>query len=154
MLIICNWMMYGMCSSGAVSTLCFVWKFSCIMFHSLIHAYMCSRVYCVCSWAWREREHKRTQTRKNFILQGLYFRFSQKPVQQLVLAKLLMNRYQITGIIYIHIGMNEWVKHYTWEFLHKHSVFTAPDEHMPYIIQLHIMSIEPANKAAEHLISS
>ena len=33
-------LMYGMCSSGAVSTLCFVWKFSCIMFHSLIHAYM------------------------------------------------------------------------------------------------------------------
>ena len=27
-------------SSGAVSTLCFVWKFSCITFHSLIHAYM------------------------------------------------------------------------------------------------------------------
>ena len=32
-------------------------------------------------------------------------------------------------------------------------MFTAPDEHMPYIIQLHIMSIQPANKAAEHLIS-
>ena len=31
-------------------------------------------------------------------------------------------------------------------------MFTAPDEHMPYIIQLHIMSIQPANKAAEHLI--
>ena len=29
--------MYDMCSSGAVSTLCFVWKFSCITFHSLIH---------------------------------------------------------------------------------------------------------------------
>ena len=65
-----------------------------------------------------------------------------------------MNRYQITGIIYIHIGMNEWVKRYTWGFPHKHCVFTAPDEHMPYIIQLHIMSIQPANKAAEHLISS
>ena len=25
----------------------------------------------------------------------------------------------------------------------KHSVFTAPDEHMPYIIQLHIMSVQP-----------
>ena len=34
------WMMYGMCSSGTVSTLCFVCTFSCIMFHSLIHAYM------------------------------------------------------------------------------------------------------------------
>ena len=36
----------------------------------------------------------------------------------------------------------------------KHSVFTAPDELMPYVIQLHVMSIQPANKAAEHLISS
>ena len=30
----------SLCSSGAVSTLCFVWKLSCITFHSLIHAYM------------------------------------------------------------------------------------------------------------------
>ena len=29
-------------------------------------------------------------------------------------------------------------------------MFTAPDQHMPYIIQLHVMSIQPANKAAEH----
>ena len=29
-----------MCTSGAVNTLCFVWKFSCIKCHSLIHAYM------------------------------------------------------------------------------------------------------------------
>ena len=36
----------------------------------------------------------------------------------------------------------------------KHSVFTAPDEHMPYVIQVHIISIQPANKAIEHLISS
>ena len=36
----------------------------------------------------------------------------------------------------------------------KHSVFTATDEQMPHIIQLHIMSIQPANKAAEHMISS
>ena len=33
-----------------------------------------------------------------------------------------------------------------WNFIHenfdtKHSVLTAPDEHMSYIIQLHIMSI-------------
>ena len=33
-------------------------------------------------------------------------------------------------------------------------MFPAPDEHVPYIIQLHIMSIKPANKAAELLISS
>ena len=29
-----------MCASGAVDRLCFVWKFSCIAFHSLIHAYI------------------------------------------------------------------------------------------------------------------
>ena len=32
-------------------------------------------------------------------------------------------------------------------------MFTAPDEHMR-IIQLHIMSTQPPNKAAEHLISA
>ena len=62
-----------------------------------------------------------------------------------------MSRYQITGI---QLGMNEWVKRYAWEFPHKRSVFTALDEYMPYIIQLHIMNIQPANKAAEYLISS
>ena len=36
--------------------------------------------------------------------------------------------------------MSEW--HVIHENFHtKHSVLTAPDEHMPYIIQLHIMSI-------------
>ena len=36
--------------------------------------------------------------------------------------------------------MNEW--NVILENFHtKHSVLTAPDEHMPYIIQLHIMSI-------------
>ena len=29
-----------MCASGAVSTLCLVWKFSCVKFHLLIHAFM------------------------------------------------------------------------------------------------------------------
>ena len=64
-----------------------------------------------------------------------------------------MSRYQITGIIYdIHIGMNERVNIIHENFHTKHSMFIAPDEHMPYIIQLHIMSIQPANKAAERLI--
>ena len=43
----------------------------------------------------------------------------------------------------------------------KHSVFTAPDAHADadacshaYITQLYIMSIQPVNKAAEHLINS
>ena len=39
--------------------------------------------------------------------------------------------------------MSEWnVIHEN--FATKHSVLTAPDEHMPYIIQLHIMSIRRA----------
>ena len=36
--------------------------------------------------------------------------------------------------------MSEWNVIYE-NFHTKHSVLTAPDEHMPYIIQLHIMSI-------------
>ena len=36
----------------------------------------------------------------------------------------------------------------------KHSIFTAPDVHMHYITQLYIMSIQPVNKAVEHLINS
>ena len=28
-----------MCASGTVNTICFVWKSSCLTFHSLIHAY-------------------------------------------------------------------------------------------------------------------
>ena len=31
----------------------------------------------------------------------------------------------------------------------KHSVLTAPDEHMPYIIQLHIMSIRERERERE-----
>ena len=46
-----------------------------------------------------------------------------------------------------------------WNIIHenfhtKHSVLTAPDEHLPYIIQLHMVSMLWANEAAEHLISS
>ena len=37
--------------------------------------------------------------------------------------------------------MNEWVSVMHDNFHTKHSVLTAPDEHMPHIIQLHIMSI-------------
>ena len=51
--------------------------------------------------------------------------------------------------------MSEWnVKHVN--FHTKHSVLIAPNEHMPYIIQLHehMVSILWANEAAEHLISS
>ena len=39
----------------------------------------------------------------------------------------------------------------------QNSMLTVPDEHMPYIIQLHIMIIRwahYANEAAEHLTSS
>ena len=37
-----------MCASGAVNTLCFVWKFSSITFHSLIHA--CMYINDVCNF--------------------------------------------------------------------------------------------------------
>ena len=36
----------------------------------------------------------------------------------------------------------------------KHSVFTAPDVHMHTSLKLYIVSIQPVNKAAEHLINS
>ena len=36
--------------------------------------------------------------------------------------------------------MSEWYVIYE-NFHTKHSMLAAPDEHMPYIIQLHIMSI-------------
>ena len=39
--------------------------------------------------------------------------------------------------------MSEWNVIYV-NFHTKHSVLTAPDEQMPYIIQLHIMSIRSA----------
>ena len=40
----------------------------------------------------RQRERDLELELENFILQGLQFRFSQKPAYQLDLAKLLMNR--------------------------------------------------------------
>ena len=56
--------------------------------------------------------------------------------------------------MYIHIGMNEWVKFDTGEFPHKTwRVHSARCTHA-YITQLYIMSIQPVNKAVEHLINS
>ena len=55
----------------------------------------------------RKRERDGELELENFILQGLQFRFSQKPGQQLVLTKLVMSKYKITSIIDIYIGMNE-----------------------------------------------
>ena len=40
----CMLIMYT--ASGAVNTLCFVWKFSCIKLHSFVHAYMCINDIC------------------------------------------------------------------------------------------------------------
>ena len=49
--------------------------------------------------------------------------------------------------------MNEWVKFDTWEFPHKTwRVHSARCTHA-YITQLYIMSIQPVNKAAEHIWS-
>ena len=69
-----------------------------------------------------------------------------------------MNRYQITGIIYIQIGMNEWLKRYTWEFPHKtqraHSARSTHAIHRSVTYYEHTVSILWANEAAEHLICS
>ena len=48
----------------------------------------------------------------------------------------------MSEILYMRIYKN---------FHAKHSVFTAPDAH---ITQLYTLSIQPANKAVEHLINS
>ena len=50
----------------------------------------------------RERENSNSNSKTLF-----YKDCSLGSVKQLVLARLLMNRYQIKGIIYKHIGMNE-----------------------------------------------
>ena len=50
----------------------------------------------------RERERENSNSKTLF-----YKDCSLGSVKNLVLAKLLMNRYKITGIIYIHIGMIE-----------------------------------------------
>ena len=55
----------------------------------------------------RQSDRQRELELENFILQELYFRSSQKHVLQLVLAKLLVSKFKITGIICIHAGMNE-----------------------------------------------
>ena len=55
----------------------------------------------------RERERERTRTRKRLFYKNCSSDSVKNLSKKLVLAKLLMNRYQITGIIYIHIGMNE-----------------------------------------------
>ena len=61
-----------------------------------------------------------------------------------------MSKYQITGIIYIHINMNEWVKRYTWEFAQKAQRGHSARWTHAYITQLHILSTQPANKVVEH----
>ena len=45
MFIMCNRVMYACVAPGAVNTLCFVWKFSCITFHSIIQAYIYIKEY-------------------------------------------------------------------------------------------------------------
>ena len=51
-----------------------------------------------------------------------------------------MNIYQITDIIYIHIGMNEWVKRYAWEFPHKTQRQMNHATHHSVTYYEHIMS--------------
>ena len=58
------------------------------------------------------------------------------------------------SFIYIYARMSNC--NFMHENFHtKHGVSTAPDAHMhTSLCQLHIMSIQPANKAEKHLISS
>ena len=66
-----------------------------------------------------------------------------------------MSKYKVTGIIYMRIETRVSERNAIRENFHaKHSVFTAPDARMPYITQLCIVSMQPATKAVERLISS
>ena len=89
----------------------------------------------------KKREKQRTGTR------ALNFYFTRIVVQSL----LLMSKYKITGIIYIHTGMSERVKFDTRDFPDKtYRLHSARCTHA-CITQLYIMSIQPVTKAAEHI---
>ena len=65
---------------------------------------------------WKEREREGGNSNSN--LKTLFYKYCsldsvKNLYNKLVLAKLLMSKYKITGIIYIHIGMNKRVKRYT-----------------------------------------
>ena len=61
----------------------------------------------------KEKKSKQTKQKQivayffSFFIVALHVYYCTAVKKQLVLAKILMNRYQITGNIYIHIGMNE-----------------------------------------------
>ena len=63
-------------------------------------------------------EREREVGNSNSNLKTLFYKYCsldsvKNLYNKLVLAKLLMSKYKITGIIYIHIGMNKRVKRYT-----------------------------------------
>ena len=62
-----------------------------------------------------------------------------------------MSEYKITGIIYIHIGMNLWGRETLYTRIStQNNVFKASDAHMhASVTELHIMSLQPAAKAVK-----
>ena len=69
-------------------------------------------------------------------------------MKQLVLAKLVISKCKITGIIYIHIGLNEWMKHYTGERervreiareTHTHRLWAHTDRWCPAVTDLWVV---------------
>ena len=64
-----------------------------------------------------------------------------------------MSKYKIAGIIYIHIGMNGWVKFYAWNISTQDIACSQRQTHTSILTQFYIMSIQPANKAVKHLIN-
>ena len=114
--------------------------------HTLLVCESQRSCFCCCLWLYlkdgeREREREREGGRENSNSKTSFYK------DQLVLAMLLMTKYKITVTVYIHTGMNEWMEFYTWEFPHtKYRVHSARCTHT-YISLLHIISIQPANKA-------
>ena len=104
--------------------------------------------------------HTETQTEtelelelENFILQGS--RFIQKPVSQLVLAKLLMTKYKITGIIYRHNYRHECVSGILYMRISTQNIACAQRQ-MHTRIHHSVIHYEHTTrkKAVKHLINS
>ena len=85
---------------------------------------------------------------ENYIQVIMYYVSAQGVDVRMINVHYYYYLYTYIIIIYIPIGMHEWVKFYIWKCPRNSRCTHA------YITQLYIMSIEPVNKAAEHLINS
>ena len=113
-------------------------SFCCTVQHPQVALVTCSKTTSQLTSAQPEKlSHKtqtgearqRTQTRKLYFTCKDYSSGLVKNLSKLVLAKLLMSKYKITGsFIYIYIGTNEW-NVIPEDFHTKYSMFTAPDAH-------------------------